>query len=195
MRFYDKPGGPSLAVSEWRSVLQTSSPSLSMPLLYVANEVLQTSKRNRGSKFLEAFSPVLGSSLMFIVGRDRRVVEKVRRTGKVWGDRHIFSMRFVMDLLAGLDSYREGGSGRAPPAMEQSVPAPSAAAAASAAIGSPKPSLTASSDNDDDDDDDEDMFGGSSDGQKLLDNSIDVSALSDAKFIILIAIWVQTATH
>ena len=180
MRFYDKPGGPSLAVSEWRSVLQTSSPSLSMPLLYVANEVLQTSKRNRGSKFLEAFSPVLGSSLMFIVGRDRSVVEKVRRTVKVWGDRHIFSMRFVMDLLAGLESYREGGSGRAPPAMEQSVPAPSAAAA-SAAIGSPKPSLTASSENDDDDDDDdEDMFGGS-DGQKLLDISIDVSALSDAK--------------
>lgn len=180
MRFYDKPGGPSLAVSEWRSVLQTSSPSLSMPLLYVANEVLQTSKRNRGSKFLEAFSPVLGSSLMFIVGRDRSVVEKVRRTVKVWGDRHVFSMRFVMDLLAGLESYREGGSGRAPPAMEQSVPAPSAAAA-SAAIGSPKPSLTASSENDDDDDDDEDMFGGSTDGQKLLDISIDVTALSDAK--------------
>jgi hypothetical protein len=85
-----------------------------------------------------------------------------------------------MDLLAGLESYREGGSGRAPPAMEQAVPAPSAAAA-SAAIGSPKPSLTASSENDDDDDDDEDMFGGSTDGQKLLDISIDVTALSDAK--------------
>ena len=190
MRFYDKPGGPSLAVSEWRSVLQTSPPSLSLPLLYVANEVLQTSKRNRGSKFLEAFSPVLGSSLMFIVERDPSVVEKVRRTVKVWGDRRVFSVRFVMDLLAGLDNYREGGSGVAPSVMEtQSVATPSTAAAA-AAGASPKPSSPTSSDkrssvtttSDDDDDDEEDMFGGgATDGQKLLDISIDVSALSEAK--------------
>lgn len=184
MRFYDKPGGPSLAVSEWRSVLQTSPPSLSLPLLYVANEVLQTSKRNRGSKFLEAFSPVLGSSLMFIVGRDRSVVEKVRRTVKVWGDRRVFSMRFVLDLLAGLDNYREGGSGLAPVMEQQSVAAPTAGSVAA----SPKPSSPTSSDrrssvttSDDDDDDEEDMFGGATDGQKLLDISIDVSALSEAK--------------
>ncbi|KAL7434011.1 hypothetical protein ACHAXM_003816 [Skeletonema potamos] len=182
MRFYDKPGGPSLAVSEWRSVLQTSPPSLSLPLLYVANEVLQTSKRNRGSKFLEAFSPVLGSSLTFIVGRDRSVVEKVRRTVKVWGDRRVFSMRFVLDLLAGLDNYREGGSGVAPTMEQQSVTASTAAATAA-----PKPSSPTSSDkrpsvsSSNDDDDDEDMFGGASDGQKLLDISIDVSALSEAK--------------
>ena len=182
MRFYDKPGGPPLAVSEWRSVLQTSSPSLSLPLLYVANEVLQTSKRNRGSKFLEAFSPVLGSSLMFIVGRDRSAVEKVRRTVKVWGDRRVFSMRFVMDLLAGLDNYREGGSGVANVMKQQS---PSAAVDASpkpssSSASSDKRSSVTSSDNDDDDDDEEDMFGGSTEGQKLLDISIDVSALSEA---------------
>jgi len=183
MRFYDKPGGPSLAVSEWRSVLQTSSPSLSMPLLYVANEVLQTSKRNRGSKFLEAFSPVLGSSLMFIVERDRSVVEKVRRTVKVWGDRRVFSMRFVMDLLAGLDTYR-GGSGGGGVASVTKQQAPLAAPAAV----SSKPSSPTNSDKrssvttSDDDDDEEDMFGGgATDGQKLLDISIDVSALSEAK--------------
>lgn len=180
MRFYDKPGGPSLAVSEWRSVLQTSSPSLSLPLLYVANEVLQTSKRNRGSKFLEAFSPVLGSSLMFIVGRDRSVVEKVRRTVKVWGDRRVFSMRFVLDLLAGLDSYRAGAANNV---TKQQAPVAAATAAAS-----PKPSSPTNSDkkssvttSDSDDDDEEDMFGGATDGQKLLDISIDVSALSEAK--------------
>ena len=80
MRFYDRPGGAATAVSEWRSVLQTSPPSRHLPLLYVANEVLQTSKRNRGSRFLEAFSPVLGSSLQYICGRDGSVTEKVRRT-------------------------------------------------------------------------------------------------------------------
>ena len=179
MRFYDKPGGPSLAVSEWRSVLQSSQPSLSLPLLYVANEVLQTSKRNRGSKFLEAFSPVLGSSLVFIVGRDRSVVEKVRRTVKVWGDRRVFSLRFVMDLLAGLDGYREGAT----PAPAAAVSNNNSRAAATAA--SPKPSSSednsvarSSSASSTSGDDDEDMFGENTDGPKLLDISIDVSALS-----------------
>ena len=50
---------PSLAVSEWRNVLQSCRTSQLLPLLYVANEVLQTSKRNRGNKFLESFSEVL----------------------------------------------------------------------------------------------------------------------------------------
>ena len=118
---------------------------------------------------------------MFIVQRDRSVVEKVRRTVKVWGDRRVFSMRFVMDLLAGLDQYREGGSAVANVTRQQ---APVAAAASS-----PKPSSPAVSDkrssvttsDDDDDDDEEDMFGGSTDGHKLLDISIDVSALSETK--------------
>ena len=111
MRFYDRPGGAATAVSEWRSALQTSSPSRHLPLLYVANEVLQTSKRNRGNRFLEAFSPVLGSSLQFICGRDGSVTEKVRRTVKIWGDRRVFSTRYVADVLAGLDPFRGGGGG------------------------------------------------------------------------------------
>ncbi|KAL7535695.1 hypothetical protein ACHAXR_012399 [Thalassiosira sp. AJA248-18] len=166
MRFYDKPGGATMAVSEWRSVLQTSSLSQSLPLLYVANEVLQTSKRNRGNRFLEAFSPVLGSSLQFICGRDRGVVEKVRRTVKIWGDRRVFSTRYVMDVLGGLGSYREGGAATPPAPMAKATPkSPSV---------SPRRSTVATSS----DDEDDDLFGG--DGQKLLDISIDATALSAA---------------
>ncbi|KAL9185401.1 hypothetical protein ACHAXT_003178 [Thalassiosira profunda] len=169
MRFYDKPGGATTAVQEWRSVLQTSSPSQSLPLLYAANEVLQTSKRNRGNKFLEAFSPVLGSSLQFICARDRSAVEKVRRTVKVWGDRRVFSMRFVLDVLAGLEQYREGNAPASTPEVTPSVPSPK-----------PSPSATPrrSSATTNSDDDDDDMFGGGSDGEKLLDVSIDATALA-----------------
>lgn len=101
----------TLAVSEWRSSLQTCELSQLVPLLYVANEVLQTSKRNRGNKFLEAFSPVLGSALVYIVERDGSVIEKVRRTAKIWGDRRVFSLRFVGELLGMLEPYRDGGGG------------------------------------------------------------------------------------
>lgn len=108
IRLYDSP---ALAVSEWRNVLQSCQKSQLLPLLYVVNEVLQTSKRNRGNKFLEAFGPVLGGSLRFMCERDPANTEKVRRTAKIWGDRRVFSMRFVGDILAGLENYRIGSTG------------------------------------------------------------------------------------
>lgn len=105
MRLYDK--SPALAVSEWRNALQSCRNFQLLPLLYVANEVLQISKRNRGNRFLEEFSPVLKTTLQFICERDRDVVEKVRRTAKIWGDRRVFSVRFVMELLRSLESFRQ----------------------------------------------------------------------------------------
>ena len=105
MRLYDKSAG--VAVSEWRNALQTSQPHQLKPLLYVANEVLQNSKRNRGTKFLEAFSPILGQSLIIMCQRDSSIVEDVRRTAKIWGDRRVFSIRFVNELLQGLEPYRQ----------------------------------------------------------------------------------------
>ncbi|KAL3807253.1 hypothetical protein ACHAXA_006239 [Cyclostephanos tholiformis] len=175
MRFYDRPGGAATAVSEWRSALQSSSPSRHLPLLYVANEVLQTSKRNRGNKFLEAFSPVLGSSLIYMCGKDKNVTEKVRRTVKIWGDRRVFSMRYVTDVLSGLEPYRDGGGGGPASATAASLPVGKALAGAHPNSKSPSVSVTTNSD---DDDERDGMFGG--DGQKLLDVSIDATALSAA---------------
>lgn len=108
MRHYDH--SPTNAVNEWRNSIQTCATSQLLPLLYVANEVLQTSKRNRGNKFLEAFSPVLGTSTRFICERERSIVEKVRRVIKIWGDRRVFSQRYVGELLTGLDTFREQAS-------------------------------------------------------------------------------------
>jgi len=105
MRLYDTSA--AVAVSEWRNTLQTCQPHQLLPLLYVANEVLQNSKRNRGTKFLEAFSPVLRQSLILMVQRDPSILEKVRRTAKIWGDRHVLSIRFVNELLSGLEPFRE----------------------------------------------------------------------------------------
>lgn len=96
------------AVTEWRNCLQIASTDQLLAFLYVCNEVLQTSKRNRGNKFLEAFSPVLSQSLQHMAIRlnDPTQTEKIRRVVKIWGDRQIFSVRFVNELLAGLERYR-----------------------------------------------------------------------------------------
>lgn len=110
MKHYDK-SQVDVAIVEWRNSLHNAPIDRHLPLLYVANEVLQNSKRNRGNKFLEAFSPILGQSLIFICQHQGKIgtnsgVEKVRRTVKIWGDRRVFSLRFVNELLKGLEPYR-----------------------------------------------------------------------------------------
>lgn len=180
MSFYDRSA--TAAVSEWRNALQTCDASQLMPLLYVANEVLQTSKRNRGNRFLEAFSPVLGSSLIFICQRDGGVVEKVRRTVKIWGDRRIFSVRFVGEILGGIDSFRGGetmGSFSPSPAASPAAPTePSPASSSSPAPprrSSPSDSISGGGSGGgsySDDDDDDDFLGGDA-AQNLL--GVDVS--------------------
>jgi hypothetical protein len=109
MKHYDR--STSVAVLEWRNCLSTARRDQFLPLLYVANEVMQTSKRNRGKAFLEAFSPVLGQSLIHMCQTDPSQTEKVRRTVKIWGDRQVFSVRFVQELLKGLERYRNVGGG------------------------------------------------------------------------------------
>lgn len=112
IRHYDR--STNVAVTEWRNVLHQARQEQYLPLLYVANETLQISKRNRGNKFLEAFSPILGQSLVFMCQKNPSVVEKIRRTVKIWGDRRVFSVRFVNEVLKGLEPFRNTGGGVAP---------------------------------------------------------------------------------
>jgi hypothetical protein len=119
LKHYDRSA--ETAVTEWRNALQSCTIPQLLPLLYVANEVLQNSKRNRGNAFLEAFSPTLGQALQHVCQRAPDLVEKVRRTAKIWGDRRVFSVRFVGELLKGLEPYRHGAV--APPTADEE-PAP-----------------------------------------------------------------------
>lgn len=60
---------------------------------------------------MEAFSVTLGQALSYMCQRlPPESVEKVRRTAKIWGDRRVFSVRFVGELLKGLEPYRNGGN-------------------------------------------------------------------------------------
>ena len=111
MKHYDK--SPGVAVVEWRNALMQAQGHQFLPLLYVANEILQNSKRNRGNKFLEAFSPVLGQSLIFVCAKSPpELVESIRRTVKIWAERRVFSVRYVNELIKGLEPYRNGNGNR-----------------------------------------------------------------------------------
>jgi hypothetical protein len=184
MKHYAKSAG--VAVVEWRNALHQARPDQHLPLLYVANEVLQNSKRNRGNKFLEAFSPILGQSLIYICQNNPSAVEKVRRTVKIWADRRVFTVRYVNELLQGMEPYRNGES--APPQMRRtsstsSHASPSAQAGSNSpkhkkplakplpggAISSPKEtSLEENAESDDDGD----LFGDAND--RILDIELDL---------------------
>ena len=180
MKHYDK--SPGVAVTEWRNVLHQARQDQYLPLLYVANEVLQNSKRNRGNKFLEAFSPTLGQSLIFISQRSTAAeVEKIRRTIKIWAERHVFSVRYVTDLLKGLEPYRKGGNKAMSSAAPIASPGSTSPATSPAAISAATQDTMQSKKDfdrdmglggdDSDDDNDDDLF--ASAGNKLLDISID----------------------
>jgi hypothetical protein len=188
MRQYDR--STVVAVTEWRNVLHQARPDQHLPLLYVANETLQNSKRNRGNKFLEAFSPVLGQALTFICQKNPTVVEKVRRTVKIWGDRHVFSLRFVNELLKGLEAYRntdyvpapaaspEGGAFSPLHAPPEQSPAPTTASRTVIDIDKELSmdggdSISGASGSDDDD-----LFGDS--GDRLLNIDLDLDKAASA---------------
>jgi hypothetical protein len=64
-------------------------------------------------------------------------VEKVRRTAKIWGDRRVFSQRFVADLLNGLEGFRKVLGGQQPqPQQQQRLPPRSSPSLASPNIHS-----------------------------------------------------------
>lgn len=141
MRHYDQS---MIAVNEWRNALQMARGEQLLALLYVANEVLQNSKRNRGPNFLENMSPVLSQALQHICQRDLTLTEKVRRVVKIWADRQILSIRFVNELLASLETYRlqlkahQSGHEPVPPPQQQR-PAKSQRAPASKGFVTPTP--------------------------------------------------------
>jgi len=112
---------PLESVTAWRRCLSTCSDDQLLPLLYVANETLQTiaRKKLRTKEFLEAFASVLNSSIKEICSRivasrslKNDLIEKVRRTIKIWGDRQVYSQRFVGEVLAVCEPFRKGGVNR-----------------------------------------------------------------------------------
>jgi len=102
---------PTQITSEWNSKVSNLSTPISslLPLLYVANDVLQTSKRKKGNNFLESFSPILSFALTTMCRRcgSLPLTEKIRRTCKIWGERAVFSPRFVEELLDKIEPIRK----------------------------------------------------------------------------------------
>ena len=81
-------------VDIWQNEIYHATPNKILPLMYVANDIIQTSKRN-GSNFIDAFQKCMKACLRVSVAINPSVTKKLQRLTKVWGDRRVFSRPIV----------------------------------------------------------------------------------------------------
>ena len=81
-------------VDIWQNEIYHATPNKILPLMYVANDIIQTSKR-KGSNFIDAFQKCMKACLRVSVAINPSVTKKLQRLTKVWGDRRVFPRPIV----------------------------------------------------------------------------------------------------
>lgn len=84
-------------VDIWQSQIYQAQPDKILPLMYIANDVLQNSKR-KGSNFIDAFLKCMKACLRVSVGINPKVTEKLKRITKVWGQRQVYSRAIITKI-------------------------------------------------------------------------------------------------
>ncbi|KAL0842859.1 hypothetical protein Bca101_016104 [Brassica carinata] len=94
-----------LIVTTWEKQFHSTEMSQKVPLLYLANDILQNSKR-QGNEFVQEFWNVLPKAVKDIVSQgDDRGKGVVSRLVKIWEERRVFGSRSknLRDVMLGED--------------------------------------------------------------------------------------------
>ncbi|RID68232.1 hypothetical protein BRARA_C00405 [Brassica rapa] len=94
-----------LIVTTWEKQFHSTEMAQKVPLLYLANDILQNSKR-QGNEFVQEFWNVLPKAVKDIVSQgDDRGKGVVSRLVKIWEDRRVFGSRSknLRDVMLGED--------------------------------------------------------------------------------------------
>ncbi|CAA7027152.1 unnamed protein product [Microthlaspi erraticum] len=94
-----------LVVTTWEKQFHSTEMTQKVPLMYLANDILQNSKR-QGNEFVEAFWTVLPKAVKDIVAQgDDRGKGVVSRLVKIWEERRVFGSRSknLKDVMLGED--------------------------------------------------------------------------------------------
>ncbi|KAG8222834.1 hypothetical protein J437_LFUL010346 [Ladona fulva] len=102
-------------VAIWLKVLRKVKPDQRLTLFYLANDVIQYSKR-KGYEFVQTFAPALQKATTLV--RDNKVKQSILRIFKIWDERGIYDETFISDLTGLLTTSTKGQS------SEQSQPLP-----------------------------------------------------------------------
>jgi len=84
----------------WYQELYQANGSRKLSLLYVANDIIQTSRKD-GREFPEEFYKYLPKVLVHLnEGKDEKVKQSVRRLLKIWDERKVFGSSGIQNLVA-----------------------------------------------------------------------------------------------
>ncbi|KAH7091620.1 RNA polymerase II-binding domain-containing protein [Paraphoma chrysanthemicola] len=94
----------------WLQRMKESSPPKKLVLIYLANEITQTSKMRKKEEFLKAYEPILAEATQTAYkGSPADIQNKIRRVVEVWRQRNIFALPVQQDVekrLNEIDSSR-----------------------------------------------------------------------------------------
>lgn len=99
----------------WLQRLRESPPHKKLVLIYLANEICQTSKMRKKEDLLHAFEPIIAEATVAACkGSPQDIQGKVRRVVEVWRSRQIFSQAIQLDVEKAIDEIDRSKSTRKP---------------------------------------------------------------------------------
>ncbi|KAF1945628.1 DUF618-domain-containing protein [Clathrospora elynae] len=99
----------------WLQRMKESTPNKKLVLIYLANEITQTSKMRKKEEFLLAFQPILAEATTAAYrGSPHDIQNKIRRVVEVWRSRQIFNQAVQKDVERSIDEVDRSKSTRKP---------------------------------------------------------------------------------
>lgn len=87
--------------------MKESTPNKKLVLIYLANEITQTSKMRKKEEFLRAYEPIMAEATSAAYrGSPAEIQNKIRRVVEVWRSRQIFSLNIQSDIEKHIDGMR-----------------------------------------------------------------------------------------
>ncbi|KAJ4330101.1 hypothetical protein N0V87_010299 [Didymella glomerata] len=97
----------------WLQRMKESTPSKKLVLVYLANEITQTSKMRKKEEFLRAYEPIIAEATSAAYkGSPSDVQNKIRRVVEVWRQRNIFAQpvqQSIEKVMNDIDSSKSVG--------------------------------------------------------------------------------------
>jgi len=99
----------------WLQRIKESSPNKRLVLIYLANEITQTSKMRKKEEFLRAYEPIIAEATSVAYrGAPVETQNKIRRVVEVWRQRQIFALKTQTDIEKQIDELDRSKSTRKP---------------------------------------------------------------------------------
>lgn len=106
----------------WLQRMKESPPNKKLVLIYLANEITQTSKMRKKEEFLRAYEPIIAeATTVAYKGSPHDIQNKIRRVVEVWRQRQIFNQAVQQSIEKAMNDIDSSKSASRKPALGGSL--------------------------------------------------------------------------